>query len=89
MAATAIRRDQTRVAATNGGAVGCIQLDAHAEARLARKLDYGSVVYVARTLKNGEIAMARPCARCYAVLKAKGVARIYYTINEKEYGVCE
>ena len=75
------------MSATNGGAAGCVQLAAHAEARLARKIDYGSVVYVARTLKSGEIAMARPCDRCYAVLKAKGVNKIYYTVNDSEYGV--
>lgn len=81
--------DGARVQATNGGMAGCRCPSMHAECRLARKLDYGSVVYVARTLKSGEIAMARPCVRCYAVLKAKGVSRIYYTINDSEFGVID
>ncbi len=87
MGAIATRADGTRVASTNGGAAGCVQLSAHAETRLARKLDKGCTVYVARTTKDGCLALARPCARCYAVLKAKGVSRIYYTVNDSEYGV--
>ena len=61
---------------------------AHAEARLAKKLDKGSIVYVARTRRdNGKIAMAKPCATCRARLKNKGVKMVYYTINENEWGV--
>jgi len=75
------------VTSTNGGMAGGQCPSQHAEARLARKLDYGSVVYVSRTLKNGDVALAKPCARCYAILRGKGVRKVFYTINESEYGV--
>lgn len=60
---------------------------AHAEARLARKLDYGAVVYVARHGKgSGDWAMAKPCADCERTLRSKGVKRVYYTIVPNEFG---
>jgi tRNA(Arg) A34 adenosine deaminase TadA len=62
---------------------------AHAETRLARKLDWGSVVYVVRILSDGQLANARPCKSCRAALRGRGVKRVYYSIGEKEYGVLE
>lgn len=59
---------------------------AHAEARLARKLDQNSTVYVARVLRNGDFAMSRPCVSCMSALKAKHVKRIFYTIAPNEWG---
>lgn len=62
----------------------------HAEARLVRKLDHGSTVYVARTRRDdGRIAIAKPCPRCEASLKHRGVLKCYYTINENEWGCLE
>ncbi len=61
--------------------------ESHAEARLAKKLDFGSIVVVVRILKNGELAKARPCKNCFKLLRFKGVLKIYYSINDKEYGV--
>lgn len=61
---------------------------AHAEARLCKKLDYNSTVYVARVrLCDGTPAIARPCQSCMKTLISKKVKRVYYTISEKEYGV--
>lgn len=81
------RSDGTLVYAWNGAVekpTPCM----HAEARLVKKLDYGSTVYVARTSKeNGRMVMARPCANCYRALKNKGVKRVEYTISDNEYGV--
>lgn len=61
---------------------------AHAEARLCKKLDYNSTVYVARVkLCNGQFGISRPCSSCMKTLMSKKVKRVYYTISEKEYGV--
>jgi cytidine deaminase len=60
----------------------------HAEARLCKKLDYNSVVYVARVkICDGKPGMARPCNSCMKTLISKKVKRVYYTISEQEYGV--
>lgn len=89
LAAVGERRDGAVVVSCNGGVRGCKVQVAHAEYRLARKLDYGSVVYVARTLKNGQVALARPCSRCLKALSLRNVSRIYYTISDVEYGVID
>ena len=63
---------------------------AHAEYRLSKRIDQGSIVYVARVrLLNGEFAMARPCHDCEKVLRSKRVRRVYYTISNCEYGVLD
>jgi len=61
----------------------------HAERRSCKRGGRGATVYVARVLRNGELAMARPCPRCLAYLTSMRVKRIYYSINEKEYGVID
>ena len=81
--AAALRKDGTFVAACNG----CIHSDrvpskvpyVHAEARLARKLDVGAIVCVVRLSKAGEYKLAFPCPRCFALLKRRGVKRIYFS----------
>lgn len=60
---------------------------AHAETRLARKLDWGSTVYVVRILSDGTLAMSRPCKRCQNAMRLRGVKCCYYSINDSEYGV--
>lgn len=59
----------------------------HAEARLARKLDRGAVVYVARIRADGSFGSAKPCANCEKVLRQKGVKKVYYSLGDDEYGV--
>lgn len=61
--------------------------EAHAERRLVRKLDTGSIVYVVRALSNGSLTMARPCVRCRKAMQARGVKRCYYSVSDNEYGV--
>lgn len=58
----------------------------HAEARISHKLTPNSIVYVARILKSGEFALARPCPNCARILKNKGVKTVYYSISDYEYG---
>lgn len=46
-------------------------------------IDFSKVhVYVYRELKNGEIAMARPCAACLKMIKELGIVNIHYTSDE-------
>lgn len=92
--ACGIRADGVRVISTNGAAKFPsserlrIKI-AHAEQRIARKLDKGSVVYVARVLRNGAYAMAKPCDSCQRILKSRKVAKVFYTIAPKHFGVLE
>ena len=89
LGAVGIRSDGTIVTSYNGCAENR-KPPAHAEARLAKKLDVGAVVYVARTRRdNGEIAMAKPCAHCENALRHRGVRKVVYTIAENEYGTIE
>lgn len=62
---------------------------AHAEARLVRKLDWGSTVYVVRIKSDGELTLARPCKKCISAMRLRGVKRCYFSITEHEYGVLE
>lgn len=87
------RSDGAVVMSWNGSSAGTT-IDrcpnAHAEARLARKLDFGSVVYVARVRRDdGRMVMAKPCAHCERTLRNRGVIRVEYSISENEFGVME
>ncbi len=60
---------------------------AHAEYRLARKLDKGSIVFVCRIRRvDDSFGMARPCQDCQRKLAAKGVKKVNYTLNNNEFG---
>lgn len=85
LGAVAKRADGTIVTAANGSAPERSPA-AHAEARLARKLDKGAIVYIARVLKSGEVAMARPCLSCRQMLRSRGVRTVYYTVGPNEFG---
>lgn len=62
--------------------------EGHAESRLAKKLDFGATVYVARVMKgNGNLAMSRPCECCQAILRAFRVKKVYYTISNNQWGL--
>ena len=83
--AAARRNDGATVSAFNGRTPKPDRC-CHAEYRLRAKLDVGSVVYVARVMRSGELAMARPCKDCEKALKSRGVKRVYYTIGPAEFG---
>lgn len=87
LGAVGIRSDGAVVWCRNGGAPDERTYSAHAEARLARKLDWGSEVFVARTRADGTIALAKPCIRCENTLRHRGVQRVTYTISHNEVGV--
>jgi len=83
--AVGIRRDGTIVGSSN---IPCFipESKAHAEARLTKKLDVGSVVYVVRIDAKGGFRLAKPCRRCEAKMAAKGVRKCYYSIENDKYG---
>lgn len=92
LGAVGLRSDGVMVVAYNGTAYQgktCRRFPAmHAEARLARKLDFYSTVYVTRVMQPG-MGLARPCLNCQRALRRKRVERVYYTISDDEYGVLE
>lgn len=59
----------------------------HAEYRLTKKLDYGAIVYVARVLRDGDYGLAMPCADCIKAMRSKRVHKVYFTIDQHNYGV--
>jgi tRNA(Arg) A34 adenosine deaminase TadA len=91
--AVGIRCDGATVKACNGPVIMDTESRksypaAHAEARIVRKLDLGSIVFVCRVRqKDGSFGMARPCIDCQRVLAGKRVKRVYYTVSNTEYGV--
>ena len=94
--AVGIRKDGRIVSSSNGYArlpmtsiVGKKSFPpSHAEYRLCRKLDVGSVVWIYRVKKgSGAAGMAKPCADCRRVLVSSGVKKVYYSISHDEYGV--
>jgi tRNA(Arg) A34 adenosine deaminase TadA len=96
--AVGIRRDQAVVGFSNlivrmGEDVNSSKKSfppAHAEARLAKKLDKGSIVYIIRVKKiDNSYANARPCPDCQRVMRSRGVKKVYYTIGSNEYGVMD
>jgi len=46
----------------------------------------GSTIFVARTSKCGNSRMSKPCPMCHAALKAQGIKKVYYTIDETTIG---
>ncbi len=86
--AVGLRRDGATVISTNLPTQKP-ERTTHAEHRLCRKLDWGSTVYVSRTLLDGSLAMSRPCGSCMMAMRAKGVKRVYYSIGPGEYGVID
>lgn len=90
LGAVAIRsRDQVIVKALNGAATEPCGW-AHAEARALRKAGLEAVLYVARiSRKDGQLAMARPCNKCFALLKSYRVKRCVYSIDEESYGIID
>lgn len=82
--AVAIRADDVIVYAYNG-APKFPTPKHHCEARLAKKLDKGATVYIARTTFDGEWANSKPCVNCERILRLAKVKKVYYTIGPNEY----
>ena len=79
LGAIGIRKDGAIVMARNEASPGR-NPHIHAEARLTKKLGLDApLVLVVRILKNGDLAMAKPCEHCQAILKNHRVKTIVYT----------
>jgi tRNA(Arg) A34 adenosine deaminase TadA len=88
MACVAKRADGAVVCSENHSVHGQPIPEHHAEARVLRKCDYGSVLYVARVLKDRETwANAKPCPKCQALIRNMGVKRVYYTVGPNEWEI--
>lgn len=62
--------------------------EAHAECRAVKKMDSGGILYVARVRKkNKDLALAAPCMMCQIKIKARGISKVYFSINENQYGI--
>ncbi len=83
--AVGLRSDGAAVSAMNGRTYSPNPF-AHAERRLLRKLDKGSVVFVGRSTRDGTWALARPCMYCRKAMRGR-VTLVVYTIAPGEYGV--
>lgn len=87
LGAVGIRYDGALVKSVNASSFHPVRTG-HAEARLCKKLDVGSIVYVVRVkLLDGSLATARPCKSCQKILRSTGVSKVYYSISEFEYGI--
>jgi len=80
-----LRSDGVRVRSYNGSALHPCQAT-HAETRLCSKLDVGSIVWVARRTRDGELALAKPCPTCESIMRRRGVKRVIYSTGPGTYG---
>ena len=86
LGAVGIRTDGVIVASSNI-TTRQPQKEAHAEYRVCQKLDVGSTIYVVRIGEFNRLRLARPCRDCQLMMKNGGIKKVYYSINENEYGV--
>jgi tRNA(Arg) A34 adenosine deaminase TadA len=86
LAAVIQRRDGAIVVSTNSLS-HLPTPSGHAEARAIRKADVGCVLYVARVTRDGQWAMSKPCKHCQALIRNRGIRKVYYTIGPNEYGI--
>ena len=66
--------------ATHHAELGCIL-------GIDRRKTMGSVMYVCRIGKNGDLRLSKPCTMCQSVLRYVGVKKVYYSIDNKTMGV--
>jgi tRNA(Arg) A34 adenosine deaminase TadA len=82
LGAAALRADGAIVVARNEGTMVPTP-DAHAEARVLRKAGLApDLVLVVRLDRNGNLALAKPCAACETKLRNSRVREIWYSTAE-------
>lgn len=66
----------------------------HSEVRCVSKMDQCGTLFVVRISKEPNIKtgifdfkMACPCDICSMIIKSKKISRVYYTINNDQYGI--
>lgn len=90
-----IRQDGAIVCSKNGSVKFSTSIEnyqlmpsSHAEGRVLRKLGKCGIVFVSRVAKkDGSLTLARPCPMCQVRLRAFQVQKVFYTINQTQYGV--
>lgn len=82
----AIRKDGARVVSSNSPS-STPNRTAHCEYKALKKCDRGATLFVARVKADGSYGMSRPCPNCSKAIISKDVEKVYYTINENQYGV--
>lgn len=95
LGALGVRRDGVIVSSRNGAVsfsssvqMSNVNVNSHAESRLLRKLGKDGVIFVSRVLrKDRSLAMARPCPDCQLKIRAHRVKKVYYTINDNQFGI--
>lgn len=89
--AIGIRGDGTIVHSSSAGDQKHKFPNGHAEARVLRKMDkFAPEIYVARIRRDTmQFALARPCITCMPRIKHMKIGKVFYTINEHEYGVID
>ncbi len=95
LGAIGIRKDKVSVSAQNGAiayfdTIPRHQLipNSHAEGRVLRKLGRGGIIFVSRvSRKDRTLAMAMPCQMCQVRIRSAKVEKVYYSINESQYGL--
>jgi|SRR5271157_2008309 len=84
----AVRNDGAEVHGTNHYSKSQRIPSHHAEARTIKKCDMGSIMYVARVLRDKKtIANARPCKFCQSLIKNKSIKKVYFTFSSTTYGI--
>jgi len=78
------RQDGVLVKSTNAK-VRTPEASGHAEARSLRKAGFGATLWVARVLRDGSWAMAKPCKHCETLIRNKGVKKVYYTTGPNSW----
>lgn len=54
---------------------------------IPRHVTKGCTIYVARTSKfDGTMRMSKPCPMCEAILRERGVKRVFYSVDEMTVG---
>jgi tRNA(Arg) A34 adenosine deaminase TadA len=44
-------------------------------------------MFVARKMRNGQIGLAKPCQHCQTLIRASGIKRVVYTVDDQTIGV--
>ena len=84
--AVAIRYDGVLIGSSNIANTGKCQL-AHAESRVLKKAGQNSIIYVVRVTRDRQLRLSRPCSGCLSEMINRKVKKVYYSINNNEYGV--
>lgn len=60
----------------------------HAEGRVLKKMTKGGSLYVARVSRQtGDLILSRPCGLCRAKIRSYRIDKVYYSINNIQYGI--